>query len=712
MKRLIIALFALLTLAVACDKENGKNLTSRDGITTIQAVISDDVDTRALLDGTTYKQVWEAGDEISLFDGVSHIKFTLTDGAGTPTASFSTEASVAVADHYYAVYPYSETNALDQDSISVVYPYDITLDPATGHTNGVNIMMAKSEGSAFEFKNACSFVKLDLTGNELIESISVVCKEIESLAGTGKYAITDAGLKGRFTRSATCLKVDCGAGLQLPATVCIPVPPTVTDGFTLYITNKAGLSTRASATTSESVGYNKVVEMPALNVVCDKAYLEGMNFNKTVKSFIKGQFVTSTSDYDSTITKIVFLANQDMTDVSGIPVGAGNDKCAIASLDGSTLTVKTAAPGYVVNLRYLFSYFSGLEQIEGLNLFDTSISNSMYYTFGHCHNLQSVDLSTFNTENVTTMQYAFNACWKLQAINCSTFNTAKVTTMNQMFRQCFVADPIDVSSFTSESLENTYYMFMSCEKVQELNFNEQFTLDNATITSYMFHHCSSVQELDLRHFSLAKDTTVRHMFDSCVALTSLKQNFDTRNVENFHSMFRRCMSLEEVDLSNMNTAKGVNFAYMFRLCPKLRTINLSGASSASATGTSQYMFNTSNTSDAPTTALREIILGPDFGWPGTTTTNTNNFWPAPSTLTATAEDPLVVKCSLIFAQAAVKRNLQNLITPLKDGRIVLKNLSGNEFLYNNYETVDDVQVLVPINKTDITSSAVLTDPDA
>lgn len=699
MKRLIIALFALLTLAVACDKENGKNLTSRDGITTIQAVISDDVDTRALLDGTTYKQVWEAGDEISLFDGVSHIKFTLTDGAGTPTATFSTEASVAVADHYYAVYPYSETNALDQDSISVVYPYDITLDPATGHTNGVNIMMAKSEGSAFEFKNACSFIKLNLTGNEMLESVSIVCKEAESLAGTGVFAVTETGPKGRFTRSSTCLKVNCGEGLQLPATVCIPVPPTVTTGFTVYATGKNGLSARASASTTESIGFNKVVEMPALNVVCDKAYLDGINFNKTAKSFIKGEFVTSTSSYDSTVTKIVFLANQDMTDVSGVPVGAGNDRCAIATFDGNTLTVKTAAPKYHVNVRYLFSYFSGLEQIEGLELLDTGISTSMYYTFGHCHNLQSVDLSHFNTENVTTMQYAFNGCWKLQSIDCSTFNTAKVTTMNQMFRQCFVADPINVSSFTSESLENTYYMFMSCEKVKNLVFGEGFTLDNATITSYMFHHCASVQELDLRHFSLAKDTTLRHMFDSCVAMTSLKQNFDTRNVENFHSMFRRCESLVDLDLSNLNTAKGVNFAYMFRLCPKLRTINLSGASSASATGTSQYMFNTSNTTDAPTTALREIILGPDFGWPGSTTANTNYFWPTPSCLTATAEDPLVVKCSLAFAQGAVKRGLSNFLTPLKDGRIVLKNLNGKEFLYN-------------CEKSAITSSTVVTDPDA
>ena len=694
MKKILFALTALLLMAAGCAKEIEKGLTCVDGLTTITADIAAMDDTRALLDGTAYKQYWEEGDEISVFDGVSNVKFTLTAGAGTASGTFTSSATLAVADNYYAVYPYDTATTVDGDSLSVVFPYQLTLNPATGSTDGGNFMVAKSEGSAFQFRNACSYIKLELTGNEVLESISLVCKEIESMAGTWKFVIKESSLNGRFTRSSTCLKFDCGEGLQLPATVYLPVPPTVTKGFVVYATNKSGLSARAAATTEENISYNKVVEMPAFNVVCDKAYIEGMNFNKIVKSFITGSWVTNTGDYDSTIFKIVFLANQNMAGVTGIPVGAGNDNCAIASLDGGTLTVRTAAPKYYVNLRYLFSYFSGLEEIEGLDLFDTEISNSMYYTFGHCHNLKSVDLSHFNTENVTTMQYAFNACWKLDKIDCSTFNTSKVTTMNQMFRQCRIADPIDVSSFSSEALTNTYYMFMSCAHVKELNFNEHFTCDNVTISSYMFYHCSSVQELDLSHVTLSKDTTMRHMFDSCVAMASLKQNFDTRNVWNFHSMFRRCMSLTELDLSNFNTEKAVNFAYMFRLCPNLRTINLSGdgASAASASGSSTYMFSTHDDK----AEIHEVILGPNFGWPSG---KTDNFWPSPTKLTATVEDPFVVKCSLAFAQGAINRGLTFLLTPLNDGHLVLKNLQGHEYLYDQ-------------EKGSITKTAVVTDPDA
>ena len=700
MKKVLIAFAALLLAAVGCEKNNGNIISDANGITTIQAVISDLDDSRAHIDGAAYKQVWEEGDEISVFDGISNVKFTLTAGAGTAIGSFSAEASLATADYYYAAYPYSAETTMIGDSLCVVFPTELTLDPATGLTKGGgNIMLSRSTGDAFSFKNAGSFIKLDLTGNELLETISIVCKDIESLAGTGKFVVSDTGVSGKFTRSATCLKVDCGEGLQLPATVYIPVPPTVTNGFIVYATNKSGLSARAVATTESTVGFNKVVEMQPLNVVCDKAFIEGMNFNKTVKSVLKGFFVTNTSEYDSTITKIVFLADQNMAGVTGIPVGAGNDNCAIASIDGSTLTVRTAAPKYYVELRYLFSYFAGLEEIEGLDLFDTGISTSMYYTFGHCHNLKSVDLSHFNTENVTTMQYAFNACWKLASIDCSTFNTSKVTSMNQMFRQCWVADPINISSFTSEALTDTYYMFMSCENVKALNFNENFKGENIERSSYMFYHCSSVAELDLSHFTLANDTTLFHMFDSCVALASLNQNFDTRKVNTMGSMFRRCENLTALDLSNFNTDKVVTFSYMFRLTPKLRTINLSGASTASATGSAQYMFNFAESGKTANTDIHELILGPNFSLPGSTSANTNYFWPAPGVLNATAEDPFVIKCALDFAQKAVARNHSNLLTPLNDGRIVLKNLQGHEFTYNQ-------------DKGSITKAAVLTDPDA
>ena len=127
MKKVLIAFAALLLAAVGCEKNNGNIISDANGITTIQAVISDLDDSRAHIDGAAYKQVWEEGDEISVFDGISNVKFTLTAGAGTAIGSFSAEASLATADYYYAAYPYSAETTMIGDSLCVVFPTEPSL---------------------------------------------------------------------------------------------------------------------------------------------------------------------------------------------------------------------------------------------------------------------------------------------------------------------------------------------------------------------------------------------------------------------------------------------------------------------------------------------------------------------------------------------------------------------------------------------------------
>ena len=59
MKKVLIAFAALLLAAVGCEKNNGNIISDANGITTIQAAISDLDDSRAHIDGAAYKQVWE-----------------------------------------------------------------------------------------------------------------------------------------------------------------------------------------------------------------------------------------------------------------------------------------------------------------------------------------------------------------------------------------------------------------------------------------------------------------------------------------------------------------------------------------------------------------------------------------------------------------------------------------------------------------------------
>ena len=57
------------------------------------------------------------------------------------------------------------------------------------------------------------------------------------------------------------------------------------------------------------------------------------------------------------------------------------------------------------------------------------------------------------------------------------------------------------------------------------------------------------------------------MFYKCSSLKELNlSNFNTNNVIDMHSMFYKCSSLKELNISNFNTKKIKDMKYMFYGC--------------------------------------------------------------------------------------------------------------------------------------------------
>ena len=55
--------------------------------------------------------------------------------------------------------------------------------------------------------------------------------------------------------------------------------------------------------------------------------------------------------------------------------------------------------------------YSSLEEIIGLEYFDTSKVTNMAWMFNYCRSLINLDLSSFDTSNVTDMSYMFRECY-------------------------------------------------------------------------------------------------------------------------------------------------------------------------------------------------------------------------------------------------------------------------------------------------------------
>ena len=70
-----------------------------------------------------------------------------------------------------------------------------------------------------------------------------------------------------------------------------------------------------------------------------------------------------------------------------------------------------------------------------------------------------------------------------------------------------------------------------------------------TSTCFMFRKCSSLQSIDL-------------------------SSFNTINVKNMYRMFQNCSSLQSIDLSSFNTTNVKEMRSMFRRCPHLKKENV------------------------------------------------------------------------------------------------------------------------------------------
>ena len=178
------------------------------------------------------------------------------------------------------------------------------------------------------------------------------------------------------------------------------------------------------------------------------------------------------------------------------------------------------------NLSGLFYYCSELEEIIGLENFDTTNITDMSQMFRRCKKLTRLNLLNLNTSNVTDMSSMFDRCKSLTELDLSNWNTKNVTNMARMFNKCYSLTQLDVSNF---NISNVYDM------------------------NGMFANCESLTELDLNNFNMVKLHHFDCMFENCTNL--VKVNFPKRYIFNhwfIEGMYRNCSSLKSVDLSMFN----------------------------------------------------------------------------------------------------------------------------------------------------------------
>jgi len=91
----------------------------------------------------------------------------------------------------------------------------------------------------------------------------------------------------------------------------------------------------------------------------------------------------------------------------------------------------------------------------------------------------------------------------------------------------------------------------------------------------MFRDCVLLENIDLSNLNTQKVINMNGMFSGCISLTSVNlSNINTQNVSNMVYMFSGCTSLKGINLSNVSSNNVVNMDYMFQMCLSLRKENV------------------------------------------------------------------------------------------------------------------------------------------
>ncbi|MBR2675024.1 MAG: BspA family leucine-rich repeat surface protein, partial [Mogibacterium sp.] len=237
------------------------------------------------------------------------------------------------------------------------------------------------------------------------------------------------------------------------------------------------------------------------------------------------------------------------------------------------------------SLSFIFSGLRNLESLSGMDKIDTKEATSVAYMFlkrsWDSQKEEWVDVGAPNLKSIEGIK-----SWDMSNIISASLAFAYIG-----------AEEIDLSGWTTSSkLEMFPAVFESCRDLKTIKFGEGLDTSNVRHMGYLFKNCSSITTIEgLKYLDTDRTTTTVQMFYGCGALENLDlSNFNTANCTDMASMFSGCTSLKEVDVSSFNTSNVTDMNDMFHACRALQKIDVSGFDTSKVTGMKQmFRFCTS-----------------------------------------------------------------------------------------------------------------------
>ncbi len=400
-------------------------------------------------------------------------------------------------------FPMSDAKGMDQTGEDKVFNFKITSTTSNSNSIPYEITVRKSKDSTLKDDSAVKLylTKVDQGGNN---ETKVILKKYSELKQTKKIDETKYTEKTIHTDEVPANSTQYEQNYRLR--MWIDDQTDFSDGDMNNQTFKVTVNVYANAeiiteeTGSKEINPNNVLKK-----------LRGLN---------AGDFIVSNQD----ITKIVIedqLNPKDgleYKDISETQQGG-----VIEYYDPTDKTLYIQADGKVVansDSAVLFSSFSNLTSIEGLENFDTSQVTNMKGMFSSCKNLTTLDLNSWDTSQVTDMTAMFSGCTNLTDLKINNWDVSSVTTMQEMFENCTNLETLDLNNWKPSALVFTVQMFLNCTNLHDLKIRDWNTT-SLTTTGSMFQDCTSLETLDLNGWNTSQITNMNLMFSGCTNLRNL-----------------------------------------------------------------------------------------------------------------------------------------------------------------------------------------------
>ena len=253
---------------------------------------------------------------------------------------------------------------------------------------------------------------------------------------------------------------------------------------------------------------------------------------------------------------------------------------------------------------YWFGEMPNLQEIEGLELLNTSEVTNMEAMFGNYHKAGELDLSHFDTHKVTSMKSMFWGCQNITTIYVSNaWNTNNVTDGWGMFYNCrnlvggmgteWKEDNYDyqdlVYAHIDEGTDNPGYLSLAPTEAYAVFANYTLTFYNDGKPNekegvvFCLPEPNAVPRYNIKgftkavfdsSFASARPTSTNSWFIGCSRLAEIEglENLNTSEVTDMNCMFAGCTGLTSLDLSHFNTEKVTDMGSMFNICSSLKTI--------------------------------------------------------------------------------------------------------------------------------------------